>query len=114
MAVFFGQADAAIVSRGALETAATLNPQIGNRIVVVSESKSLIGDFTCIPTSVNEKFKQSIEYAALHLHERTAGRQILTLFHIDRVVPFQPSYLDGTIELLRERDRLLLKLGKRR
>jgi ABC-type phosphate/phosphonate transport system substrate-binding protein len=114
MALFFGQSDAAIISRGALETAVTLNPQIGKRLVVLSESKSLIGDFTCIPTVVNEKFRQSIEYAALHLHEKIEGRQILTLFHIDRVVPFQPSNLEGTVELLKERDRLLAKLGKRR
>jgi ABC-type phosphate/phosphonate transport system substrate-binding protein len=114
MAVFFRQADAAIVSRGALETSNALNPQIGSQLLVVSESQSMIGDFSCIPTTVNQRFRESIEYAALHLHEKPKGKQIFTLFHIEKVVPFQPSYLDGTVELLRERDRLLAKLGKRR
>jgi ABC-type phosphate/phosphonate transport system substrate-binding protein len=113
MAVFFRQADAAIVSRGALETSKALNPQIGSQLLVVSESQSMIGDFSCIPTTVNEKFRVSIEYAALHLHERPQGKQILTLFHIDRVVPFQPSYLEGILELLRERDRLLAKMTRK-
>jgi phosphonate transport system substrate-binding protein len=109
MAVFFRQADASIVSRGAFETGKILNPQIGSQLFVVAESKPLLDDITCVPSSVNEKLKRSIEYAALHLHESTVGKQIFTLFHIERTVPFQPSYLDGTVELLRERDRLLAK-----
>jgi ABC-type phosphate/phosphonate transport system substrate-binding protein len=113
MAVFFRRADAAIVSRAAFETSKALNPQIGRQLLVLSESKSLIDDITCIPRTVNEKFRQSIEYAALHLHEKPVGKQIFTLFHIERVIPFQPSYLEGTLELLQERDRLLAKLTRK-
>jgi ABC-type phosphate/phosphonate transport system substrate-binding protein len=106
MAVFFRQADASIVSRGAFETGKALNPQIGSQLSVISESKPLLGDITCIPDSVNEKLKRSIEYAALHLHERTVGRQIFTLFKIDRTIPYQPSYLSGISDLLKEYARL--------
>jgi ABC-type phosphate/phosphonate transport system substrate-binding protein len=113
MAVFFRQADAAVVSCAAFETCKSLNPQIGRELLVVSESKSLIDDITCIPRTVNKKFRQSIEYAALHLHEKPVGKQIFTLFHIERVMPFQPSYLEGTLELLQERDRLLAKLTRK-
>ena len=114
MAVFFGHANGAIVNRGALEASKTLNPQIGSQLSVVAESKPLLGDITCIPITVNEKLKRSIEYAALHLHESTVGRQIFTLFHIDRTISFQPSYLDGISDLLRERNRLLAKLTRKR
>lgn len=114
MAVFFRQADASIVSRGALEASKTLNPQIGSQLFVVSETKPLMGDITCIPITVDEKLKRSIEYAAVHLHESTVGRQIFTLFHIDRTILFQPSYLDGISDLLREYARLKVKIAKRK
>jgi len=114
MAVFFRQADAAIVSRGALEASKTLNPQIGSQLSVVAESKPLMGDITCIPITVDEKLKRSIVYAAMHLHESTVGKQIFTLFHIDRTILFQPSYLDGISELLREHAYLKTKTAKRK
>jgi len=114
MAVFFRQADASIVSRGALETCNTLNPQIGSQLFIVAESEPLLGDITCIPKTVNEKLKRAIEHAALHLHENIVGKQIFTLFHIDRTIPFQPSYLDGISELLREQTRLKTKNAKRK
>jgi len=113
MALFFRQTDAAIVSRGAFETAMDLNPQIGSQLTVISESKSLLGDITCIPDSVNDKLKLSIEYAALHLHERAIGRQIFTLFKIDRTIPYQPSYLSGVSDLLKEHGRLRANSFKR-
>jgi ABC-type phosphate/phosphonate transport system substrate-binding protein len=113
MAVFFRQADASIISRGAFETGKALNPQIGSQLSIISESKPLIGDITCFPSSVNEKLKRSIEYAALHLHESAIGKQMFTLFQIERTIPFKPSYLDGVLELLRERDKLLAKLTRK-
>jgi len=114
MAVFFRQADASIVSRGAFETSKALNPQIGKQIIVVAETKPLLGDITCIPITVDEKLKRSIVYAALHLHKSTVGRQIFTLFQIDRTIPFQPSYLYGISELLREHAYLKTKNAKRK
>ncbi len=114
MSLFFGKVDAAIVSRGAFETAKALNPQLGLRLTVMDESKSLIGDITCIPSSISNSFGQTIENAAMNLHKSTTGRQIFTLFQIDRVIPFQPSYLEGLEELLLERDKLMATRAKKR
>jgi ABC-type phosphate/phosphonate transport system substrate-binding protein len=114
MGVFFKKADAAIVSRTALETSKSLNAQIANRITIIAESKSLIGDITCIPSSNDDRMKRAIENAALHLHESATGRQMFTLFQVERTIPFKQIYLDGLIELIRERDRLVAKTGKRR
>lgn len=111
--VFFRQADAAIVSRGALETSKVLNPQIEREIVIIAASKSLHGDITCVPNLVNEKLKRAITNSALHLHETTTGKQMFTLFQVDKVIPFNSSYLSGREELLRERDRLMSKQAKR-
>jgi phosphonate transport system substrate-binding protein len=114
MAVFFRQADGAIINRGALEASNTLNPQIGSQLSVVAESEPLLGDIICISKTVNEKLKRSIEHAALHLQENTVGKQICTLFHIDHIIPFQPYYPDGISELLREHARLKVIIAKRK
>jgi phosphonate transport system substrate-binding protein len=113
MAVFFKQVDAAIISRGAYETNTTLNPQMGKQLSIISESRSLLGDVTCVPDMVEEPLKRAIEKAALNLHESTVGKQMFTLFQIDRTIPFAPAHLDGIEELLRERDHLLAKRIKR-
>lgn len=111
--VFFNQVDAAIVSRGALETSKVLNPQIGRDLMVIAESKTLHGDITCVPSMIGEKLKNTITNSALHLHETTTGKQIFTLFQIDKVIPFNDANLAGLEELLRERDSLLSKEPKR-
>lgn len=102
MGVFFGKADAAIVSHGALDANKVLNPQIGKQLMVIAESKPLHGDITCVPTSISENLRRTIENAALHLHETASGKQMFTLFQIERVIPFNPSYLSGLQELLQE------------
>jgi ABC-type phosphate/phosphonate transport system substrate-binding protein len=109
MGVFFKQSDAALVSRSSLETSRTLNPQIGQQLTVIAESKGLLGDICCIPDMVDEKLKTVMKNATLHLHETAVGRQIFTLFQTDQIIAFHPSYLEGTVELLRERDQLMAK-----
>jgi phosphonate transport system substrate-binding protein len=112
--IFFRQADAAVVSRDALETSKTLNPQIGSKVSVIAESDYLLDGVTCVPHQVGAKLRADIENAALHLHENTAGKQILTLFQMERTTLFHPSQLAGVEGLLRERDRLLARLTKKR
>ncbi|MDD2337367.1 MAG: PhnD/SsuA/transferrin family substrate-binding protein [Geobacteraceae bacterium] len=112
--VFFKQADAAIVSHGALATSNVLNPQIGRELAVITESKPLHGDITCVPNMQSDKLKLSIINSALHLHETTTGRQIFTLFQVERVIPYQPSYLQGLIALLNEQEKLKSNPAKRR
>ncbi|HOP39780.1 MAG TPA: PhnD/SsuA/transferrin family substrate-binding protein [Geobacteraceae bacterium] len=114
MAAFFDKADAAIVTRGAYETANALNPQVGRRLHVIEKSKDLIGRISCILPSTSKKLRSQLEDVGIHLHESPTGRQILTLFKFDRIIRFQPSYLTGLQELLRERDRLLAMKKKRR
>ncbi|HOP41698.1 MAG TPA: PhnD/SsuA/transferrin family substrate-binding protein, partial [Geobacteraceae bacterium] len=113
MRVFFGKTDAAIVNRGAFDIALTLNPQLKKQLLVIAESRSLIGDISCIPASINPKLRHAMENAAAHLHENTTGKQMIALFHIDRVIPFDSSYISGLEELLSERDKLKGKKEKK-
>jgi len=114
MNVFFGKTDALIISRSALETGISLNPQIGGKLVILAESCNLLGSVTCIPHNVSNELRRSIVEAALHLHETSIGRQMFTLFQMERTIPFKPSYLEGVESLLRERDMLAARLKKRK
>jgi ABC-type phosphate/phosphonate transport system substrate-binding protein len=113
MAVFFRQADAAIVSRDALETSKTLNPQMARQLNVIAESNYLLDGVTCIPRTSSTRYAAAFQQAALHLHENTVGKQILTLFQLERTVLFHPSQLAGVEELVREHNRLLARPSKR-
>lgn len=112
--VFFRKSDAVMLSRGALETSVALNPQLGSQLAILAESGSLLGAITCVPDNVSQNMKRSIENVAVHLHENSIGKQMFTLFQMDRVIPFNNSYLSGLEELLRERERLLAKRAKKR
>ena len=108
MGVFFRRYHAAVVNRGSLETCIAVNPQLGKDLVVLESSKSLVGEISCLPAAIGKKLRLAMDTAAGTLHETTVGRQMTTLFHIDRVIPFNDSYLAGLEELLRERDRLII------
>jgi len=114
MHVFFGKADAAVVSRGSFETTKAMNPQLGQQLLVIAESESIIGNVTCIPKSISMQLKRAMENAAAHLHESAMGRQMAALFHIDRAIPFRPMYLEGLTTLFDEHSKLKQKQPKRR
>lgn len=109
MGVFFKQFDGAVVTRGSYETCRMLNPQLGHDLTIIAESASLAGDISCLPHNIGPQLKQAMDRAAISLHASTVGKQITTLFQIDRVIPFKPDHLAGLEELLRERDRLTSK-----
>lgn len=112
MSVFFKQSDAAVTTRGAFEIAGALNPQITEHLFIMAESDALLGDVTCFPNNVGGSVRRSVENAAFRLHENIIGKQVCTLFQIDRTIPFQPSHLAGLEKLLRERERLTVKASK--
>jgi hypothetical protein len=81
---------------------------LGKELLIVAESKSLMGDITCVPADIGESLKAAMTSAALHLHENSVGKQILTMFQIDQVIMFKSSDMEGITELL------AAKAGKRR
>jgi ABC-type phosphate/phosphonate transport system substrate-binding protein len=113
MHVFFGKVDAAIVNRGSFETTKTMNPQLGQQLLVIAESRSILGDVSCIPKSISTQLRLAMEIAAAHLHESAMGRQMAALFQIDRVIPYRPMYLDGLTTLIEEHSKLEQKPLKR-
>jgi ABC-type phosphate/phosphonate transport system substrate-binding protein len=114
MGVFFRQFDGAVVTRGSYDTCRALNPQIDRNLAVIAASKSLLNQINCLSTTLSPRLKQTISSAAQTMNETSVGRQMMTLFQIDRVILFNPSHLAGLEELLRERDRLTAQRSRRK
>ncbi len=107
--VFFGTKDACLVDEYSFQLMGELNPQVSRSLVPLARSDRLADVLICLNESpwATEAFKQDIAAAITELHLNTDGRQILTLFGIRRIVPFDPAHLESARALLdRHRRRL--------
>ncbi len=102
--VFFGQADACALDRGGLETMIELNPQIGNTLRVLAQSEPQLSTVCLIRLEGwdRDDDRRDLLRAMQELPNDTAGRQILTLFKSNGVIPFEARHLD-TVRALRKR-----------
>ncbi|GEM_PF-2184901 len=100
--LFFGQADAALMGRGAYEAALAMNPQIGQRLEILEpytfRSRSPhIGLFSArVPAEIRSRMIR----AALKVNDTTRGRQLLQTYHADAIVPTSVSELEPFRNLL--------------
>ena len=100
--VFFGKYSACLVDESAFEIMKELNPQVGQTLQVVAESEPFADVVVCVAIRgwESEKLRADTIKSLGELHLQPTGQQILTLFKIDRMVPFEESQLD-TIRKLR-------------
>jgi len=112
--VFFQQADAAIVDRHAFRTMVELNPQLNEQLTMLASSPALIHSIVCLSRNSDEEVKKAILDTAFKLGNDTAGKQILTLFQMDRVALYKQSYLEAMTALAREHHDLATRLANRR
>ena len=106
--VFFAQTDACIVTRRAFELMVELNPQIGEATAELYSSPGYCRSLLCLRPDIYQEHRGLLEESLLALHRQTRGRQILRLFHLDRLIPFEPKHLDAAASLvITHRDLLL-------
>ena len=105
--VFFGQADACIVTARGLATLAELNPQLARQLAVLARSPAYLAYLTCLAPGLDEELHRDFMDMALNLHRDSAGRQMLTLFGLERTVSFKPEYLENLEELVAEYEQLV-------
>jgi len=103
--VFFKQADAALVSKGAFETMVDLNPQIGKELVTLDVSDRLLYGLFCFNKTLSADVKSMVIRNALNMHLTAAGKQILSLFQIDKVIEYNPRMLDTSLTLVSSANR---------
>jgi len=106
MGVFLRQADAAVVTRAALDAGRQLNPQLEAQLTVVAESRNLSDGVTCLIPGSSEKFRNRLYQELIRLSDTSGGRQMYTILHIDGIRPFNAAFLEGLEELVNEHDRL--------
>jgi hypothetical protein len=113
LSVFFGKADACIVTRGRFETLVELNPQLGEELAVRWVSPEYLPTVTCFAEAADPNKRQLIIDGAFDMPNHARGRQILALFGMAELKPWNPTYLQSIVDLALEYDELTVSLGER-
>jgi len=109
--VFFNQADACVADAEGFRVMEELNPQLGRELEATLISPPLLETLICVHREFTDQREELLAGLA-GLHEEPAGRQILLVFKIDRLVPFNEQALD-TVRELRAADCRVLEVTSR-
>lgn len=106
--VFFGNKAACIVDRKAFELMVELNPQVGAQLTSIAVSEPYLNSVTLVTRTGydSERVRQDVFKSLEELHMDAAGRQILTLFKVDQLMPFKDEYMDSVRALHDKLQRL--------
>ena len=88
------------------ETMVELNPQLGERLTVIARSPAFSNGIICIRRGFYDRMGAQIEEVIAMMHEDPAGRQMLALFHIHCMKPFQKTDLLALEERIGEYQQL--------
>jgi ABC-type phosphate/phosphonate transport system substrate-binding protein len=100
MPVFFGKADACLVERNHYETSLELNPQIAQRLHILARSPGFVTGIISVRKGVSKTVRDKVVKVLQEMHTDPRGKQIMTLFRINRLVPFLPEHLTSVKKLL--------------
>ncbi len=98
--IFFRQADVCLVPRVGFNTMTELNPQLGKDLQVLDASPSALPSVLCIRPDFRVDLKEALIDALSTLHEEPRGQQILMMFKVDGLVPFQVEFLGAAQQIL--------------
>jgi len=112
--VFFGKADAALVSLATLHIAAELNPQVNSRLSVVLDWKSSSVSYGMMTVYSEPDFRDRVMHGALQSIKTPRGRQIMEIFHTDNMVQVSSKDLRPFWQLNRDYLDLLNKKATRK
>ncbi len=113
LAVFFGQADACLVTRRLYATSVELNPQLGKDLMVLEASPGLLPGMICFSANANESIREAMKEGIFAMSSDPRGMQILTVFGLDGFAPFAPLHLEATRQLIREHGERILQRESR-
>nr|WP_321398770.1 PhnD/SsuA/transferrin family substrate-binding protein [uncultured Desulfobacter sp.] len=103
--VFFGKADACLVTRKGFETMAELNPQISEQLKILAVSKAYVSSFLGFRKNYQGRLKHIILNNVKDWDQTPAGYQILTMFQMDDLVLKPIDFLKPAMELIKEHRR---------
>jgi phosphonate transport system substrate-binding protein len=110
--VFFGKKPCCLADQASFEVMMELNPQVGRELQVVVGSDSYLDVIVCLGNTGwnGSRGKVDCIEALSELHLEPAGQQILTLFKIGQLVPFDAHQLDD-VRKLKAKNQELQKEG---
>ena len=100
ISLFFRQVDACLVNERLFDTMTDLNPQLRSDLVVLARSPGFLAAVTCFPEGCDPEIRNLVTENALTRHMHTRGRQILALFGVKGIRPFDPSQLATAVDLI--------------
>jgi phosphonate transport system substrate-binding protein len=109
--VFFRQADACVVHRRGFEVMCELNPQLARKLQILAASPAFVPGLLCFRTSYQPPFRDDLVRALTELDRSPEGRQMLTLFQCDQIVPASADALEPARRLIEEHARLRREAG---
>jgi ABC-type phosphate/phosphonate transport system substrate-binding protein len=112
LSTYFGQADGCVITLGSYATISELNPNIGKKLLLLETSHQLLNYVLCMRRGCDEEVRKDFKRVMLEINEDVESKQIFTIFRIEKIVPFVPSYFDSTVALLKEYRSLRGKVGK--
>lgn len=98
--VFFGQADACLVTSNAFSISCELNPQVAKKLKPLAGSPPLVPTVLYFRNNYQSPQLLDIETAILGLHKTTIGQQVLTIFQATRLEKLPASCLKETKEII--------------
>lgn len=103
--IFFGRADAAVVTREAFQTMVEMNPQLGVSIRQVLVSERLVTTFLATRRGLPTPIRNRIIEGILASKFDPAIRQVLTLFHVRGYMRCPQACILPSVALIEGRSR---------
>lgn len=104
--VFFRQMDTCLVTRNGFDTMVELNPQVGQELKTLAVSPAFVPVAFFFRSDYSSPLRAKIMGEITRWHINAAGRQILTIFQVDRLEEHPLSCLESAIELVTAHQRL--------
>lgn len=110
--IFFGQADACLITRRAFATMTELNPQLGAQLRILAASEPMVPAVFAFRRDYAPPFLEQLLAGIRELHETPAGRQVLLVFNSERIGHYPETALDSALELIALHRRLVPEGGQ--
>ena len=104
--VFFGTADACLISKSGFDVMAELNPQISRRLKALHFSEPLLVSLMCLREGFVERVPGQLEDVSTRLHESSDGQQILNMMRVKCLLVWEDRFLDPVRRLVAKHNLL--------
>lgn len=98
--VFFGQAEACLVTQSAYQTMVELNPQLGRKLRILMRSPGVVKSLFCVADDLDPQFVADTKKRLHTMHLTEDGQQLMMIFRIKRFFPFRLEDLEATERIL--------------